>query len=328
MNAVLTMIAQRLALGVLTLFIVSLIIFFSVSLMPGDYAEAILGQAALPDTAEAIREQLGLNKPVYVRYFEWLGGVMVGDFGTSFSNGKPVLELIAGRFGNTMFLAAYAAIISVPVAVLLGVLAALYRNSIYDRIVNVCTLTTISSPEFFLAYILIMFFAVGIWNGEAMIFGGVFPPISNISGENVGFWEKVYKSTLPAITMMLVIIAHMMRMTRASIINLLASPYIEMANLKGLTKSRIIFKHALPNALAPIINVIAVNMAYLIVGVVLIEVVFVYHGLGVLLVDSVGTRNVPVVQGSCLVFAAVYILLNLTADVLSILSNPRLLHPR
>ena len=128
--------------------------------------------------------------------------------------------------------------------------------------------------------------------------------------------------------MMLVIIAHMMRMTRASIINLLASPYIEMANLKGLTKSRIIFKHALPNALAPIINVIAVNMAYLIVGVVLIEVVFVYHGLGVLLVDSVGTRNVPVVQGSCLVFAAVYILLNLTADVLSILSNPRLLHPR
>ena len=160
-----------------------------------------------------------------------------------------------------------------------------------------------------------------------MIMGGLFPPIANVSND-VGFWERVYRTTLPAITMTLVIVAHMMRMTRASVINLLASPYIEMANLKGLSKSRIVFKHALPNALAPIINVIAVNMAYLIVGVVLIEVVFVYPGLGGLLVDSVSKRDMPVVQGSCLVFAAVYIMLNLTADVLSIVSNPRLLHPR
>jgi peptide/nickel transport system permease protein len=327
MNAILTMIAQRLALGLLTLFVVSLIIFFSVSLMPGDYAEAILGQAALPDTVKAFREQLGLDQPAYVRYFQWLGGVLTGDLGTSFSSERAVTELIGARFGNTMFLAAYAAVIAMPLALVLGVLAALYRNSFYDRTVNVVTLTTISSPEFFLAYVLIMFLSVGLWNGSEMIMGGLFPPIANVSND-VGFWERVYRTTLPAITMTLVIVAHMMRMTRASVINLLASPYIEMANLKGLSKSRIVFKHALPNALAPIINVIAVNMAYLIVGVVLIEAVFVYPGLGGLLVDSVSKRDMPVVQGSCLVFAAVYIMLNLTADVLSIVSNPRLLHPR
>jgi peptide/nickel transport system permease protein len=206
----------------------------------------------------------------------------------------------------------------VPLAVTLGVLAALYRNSFYDRCVNVVTLSAISFPEFFVAYILILFLAVNL---------SIFPSISNVSAD-LGFWERVYRSTLPAFTLTLVVVAHMMRMTRAAIINLLASPYIEMADLKGLRRWRIIVKHALPNALAPIINVIVINLAYLIVGVVVVEVVFVYPGLGQLLVDSVSKRDIPVVQASSLIFAATYILLNLTADVLSIMTNPRLMHPK
>jgi len=210
------------------------------------------------------------------------------------------------------------AVIAIPLAVSLGILAALYRGGFYDRAVNVVTLSSISFPEFFVAYILIIVLAQNL---------GLFPAISNISSD-LGFWEKVYRSALPALTLTLVCVAHMMRMTRAAIINLLASPYIEMARLKGLRPGRIILKHALPNALAPIINVVVLNLAYLVVGVVLVEVVFVYPGLGQLFVDSVRSRDIPVVQACSLIFAMTYILLNLLADVLSIMSNPRLLHPR
>ena len=318
MTKILTMVAQRLALGLLTLFIVSLIIFLGIELLPGDLTEAVLGQAATPETVAAFRRELGLDLPPHTRYIEWLSGILQGDFGKSLANQREISELIGVRFANTLFLAAIAAVISVPLAVTLGVLAALHRNSLFDRSINVVTLSSISFPEFFVAYILILFLAV---------MAGVFPSISNVSADLV-LWERVYRCMLPALTLTLVVVAHMMRMTRASIINLLASPYIEMANLKGLSRSRIIVHHALPNALAPIINVIVINLAYLVVGVVIVEVVFVYPGLGQLFVDSVIKRDVPVVQASCLIFAATYILLNLTADVLSILSNPRLLHPK
>ena len=318
MNSLFLMVAQRLALGLLTLFIVSLIIFSAVELLPGDLAEAILGQAATPETVAAFRRELKLDLPAYERYFSWLFGMVQGDMGRSLANQREIAGLIGIRLGNTLFLAFIAALIAVPVAVTLGVLAALYRNSFFDRAINVVTLTSISFPEFFIAYILILFLAVQ-W--------GWFPSISNTSPD-LGFLERVYRSALPAFTLTLVIVAHMMRMTRASIINLLASPYIEMANLKGLSRFHIIVKHALPNALAPIINVIAINLAYLVVGVVVVEVVFVYPGLGQLLVDSVAKRDIPVVQASSLIFAAAYILLNLTADVLAIATNPRLMHPR
>ncbi len=318
MGKILTMVARRLALGLLTLFVVSLIIFLSVELLPGDLAEAILGQAATPETVAAFRRELNLDLPPHERYLDWLGGILQGDMGRSLANKREISELIGVRLANTLFLAAMAAIISVPLAVTLGVFAALYRNSVYDRGVNVATLSTISFPEFFVAYILILFLAV-----KAQIF----PSISNVAGDTV-FWDRVYRSFLPSLTLTLVVIAHMMRMTRAAIINLLASPYIEMANLKGLTRTRIIVRHALPNALAPIINVIVINLAYLVVGVVIVEVVFVYPGLGQLLVDSVSKRDLPVVQASAMIFAATYILLNLTADVLSIMTNPRLMHPK
>ena len=217
-----------------------------------------------------------------------------------------------------MFLAFVTACIAVPLSLVLGILAALYRNSIYDRVVNIGTLSSISSPEFFLAYILILYLSA---------LTGIFQPVSNINPD-MSLYERVMATMLPALTLTLVVTAHMMRMTRAAIINLLASPYIEMARLKGISPIRVIVRHALPNALAPIINVIALNLAYLITGVVVIEVVFVYPGIGQAFVDAVKNRDIPVVQACCLIFAAAYILLNLTADILSILSNPRLRHPK
>ncbi len=227
-------------------------------------------------------------------------------------------ETIGPRLANTLFLAVYAAVIAVPVAIILGVLVALFRNSVFDRVANVVTLTSISSPEFFLGYILILYFAVNT---------GYFPAIAKLDAD-MTFTEKLHRTFLPALTMVLVVVAHMMRMTRAAIINLLASPYIEMARLKGAPGWKVIVKHALPNAWAPIINVVALNLAYLITGVVLVEVVFVYPGIGQLLVDSVTKRDFPVVQACCLIFAATFILLNLAADVGAILTNPRLRHPK
>ena len=242
---------------------------------------------------------------------------MTGDFGNSLSNRRPVADLIATRLGNTLFLALYAAAIAVPLSLILGILVALFRNSMFDRIANASALTAISFPEFFVAYILIL------WLAQT----GVFPSMARIPA-TAGWGEILYRTFLPALTLTLVVTAHMMRMTRAAIINLLASPYIEMARLKGMNPMRVIVKHALPNALAPIINVIALNLAYLITGVVVVEVVFVYPGLGQLMVDSVASRDMPVVQAVALIFASAYVLLNLLADVLSTLSNPRLIHRR
>jgi len=330
LGSVLKIILQRLALGFLTLLIVSVVIFTAVNLLPGDFAQSILGQGATPEAVASIRADLGLDQPPVTRYFQWLGGALQGDLGTSFaqanfasftgtdSGATTVAQQIAPRFQNTMFLAMVTAAIAVPFAITLGILAALYRNTVFDRATNIFTLTSISSPEFFLAYILILFLAV---------LNPIFPSLSNIF-EGMPFSERLEKSMLPALTLTLVVTAHMMRMTRAAIINLLASPYIEMARLKGLSPMRVIVKHALPNALAPIINVIALNLAYLITGVVVVEVVFVYPGIGQLFVDSVKIRDIPIVQACCLIFATAFILLNLTADIMSILSNPRLRHPK
>ena len=318
MKHILKILAQRIALGLITLFVISLMIAFGVELLPGDLAQEILGQGATPEGLRVLRLQLGLDTPPHIRYLDWLGGMVTGDMGLSLANKRPISELIGPRLANTLFLGGFAALIAIPVALTLGILAALYRNSFYDRSVNIFTLTSISFPEFFIAYILILFFAINL---------GWFPGISNISSE-LSFTDKLYRTLLPAASLTLVVVAHMMRMTRTSIINLLSSPYIEMAQLKGIKPLKIITRHALPNALAPIVNVIAINLAYLVVGVVIVEVVFVYPGLGQLLVDSVSKRDVPVVQACSMIFASVYILLNLFADIISIVTNPRLLYPR
>ncbi|MBX2838531.1 MAG: ABC transporter permease [Gammaproteobacteria bacterium] len=326
MHPVISTVLQRLFLGVITMFFVSLIIFAAISMLPGDFGEAVLGQTALPETVAAFREELGLDQPAWKRYIDWVGAVARGDLGTSFSGrsasgidrSRSVAELIAPRLWNTLFLAGITAVIAVPLALFLGITAALARNSIYDRIVNASTLTTISVPEFFVAYILILLLG-SIYP--------VFPSLANVTAD-MTLSERLYKCALPALTLTLVIVAHMMRMTRAAIINLLASPYIEMAQLKGLSRSKVILKHALPNAWAPIATVIAFNLAYLVVGVVVVEVVFVYPGIGQLMVDAVTSRDIPVVQACALIFAGTYILLNLLADIIGIVTNPRLLHPR
>lgn len=318
MSGLTLLIVKRLSLGALTLLIISLIIFLAIEALPGDTAQQILGQGATPEALARLREDLGLNEPLFVRYFAWLSDALRFEFGTSVANQRPVAEQLGPRFLNTLYLAAFAAAMAVPTAIILGILAALYRNSVFDRVSNSLALVSISSPEFFLGYILILFLAVQ---------NQIFPPIAAVT-PNMSFVDRLEATFLPALTMALVVMAYMMRMTRAAIINLLASPYIEMARLKGVPQRRVIVHHALPNALAPIINVVALNLAYLITGVVLVEVVFVYPGVGQLLVDSVSKQDGPVVQACCLIFAATFILFNLIADVGSILSNPRLRHPK
>ncbi|RWB93389.1 ABC transporter permease [Mesorhizobium sp.] len=348
MNPVVRTVLQRLGLGLITLFIVTIIIFSAIAMLPGDFAKAMLGQSATPETVAAFQREIGIDRPPVERYFAWVGQIVQGDFGSSFASRtgyrRTVAEIIAPRLYNTMFLAVMTALIAVPLALGLGILAALYRNSWFDRVVNTVTLTTISFPEFFVAYMLAYLiisrdtfigteFAQSIPEWLAVSINWVlnlvpkFPTLANIS-DQTPFWEHVWRAALPSITLTLVIVAHMMRMTRAAIINMLASPYIDMARLKGMSPMAIVLRHALPNAWAPIVTVIAFNLAYLIVGVVVVEVVFVYPGIGQLMVDAVKSRDVPVVQACALIFAATYILLNLTADIISIATNPRLLHPR
>jgi len=316
---------ERFGLGIATLIVVSIIVYGMFELLPGNFAQAVLGQAATPEIVENFNKRAGLDRPFVERYVTWLWGVAQGDFGLSYSSLTPsagmertVAQIIMPRLENTLFLAAAVAIIAVPLSLGVGLLAALYRGSIFDRVANAATLTSISFPEFFVGYILMLFLAVeNPW----------FYATSTVE-MTTGFWEHLSRIGLPVICLVLVIVAHMMRMTRAAIINLLASPYIEMAQLKGLPPMRVILRHALPNAWAPITTVVALNLAYLVVGVVVVEVVFAYPGIGRLMVDAVQTRDVPIVQACAIIFAGVYVLLNLLADIVGIVTNPRLLHPR
>ncbi|KJE36877.1 ABC transporter permease [Thalassospira sp. HJ] len=312
------LIAERLGLSVLLLWAVSVLIFAGVEALPGDFAETYLGQSATPQSIANIREDLGLDRPITTRYFEWLGGVVQGDFGNSWASGAPVTEQITKRLGNSLFLAFFAAAISVPLAVGLGMVAVHYRNRIPDRVINVVSLAAISLPEFFIGYILIVFFAVQM--GIATFPSTVY--------DNMPWSERLAAIALPTATLVMVVLAHMMRMTRAAIISVMSSAYMETAELKGLGAFKAIVKHAAPNAIAPIVNVVALNLAYLVVGVVVVEVVFVYPGMGQYMVDAVTVRDMPVVQACGLIFAAVYILLNMAADIVAIVANPRLRHPR
>lgn len=318
MNILFPIIYKRTGFALLTLFAISILIFVGLEALPGDTAQAILGQGATDANLAALRAELHLDLPLHTRYISWLVNLFQGDLGNSLSNGRPVAEMIGWRFENTLILACSAAIISVPLAIVLGLICALHQNSWIDKFLSTLTLSAISFPEFFVAYILIVVLAVQF---------EFFPSVA-ILRPDMPFIDWVNALVLPCLTLTLVVVAHMMRMTRASIIGILSSPYIEMAKLKGVKRARIIFTHALPNALAPIINVVVMDLAWLVVGVVVVEVVFVYPGLGQLLVDSVSKRDIPVVQSSGLIFACTYILLNLTADILSILSNPKLRHPK
>ncbi|MBN9258999.1 ABC transporter permease [Mesorhizobium sp.] len=315
---ILRLVAQRIALGILLLLAVSVLIFAGTQILPGDVAQAILGQSATPEALANLREQLGLNDPAWLRYVHWLGGILHGDFGTAQSSGLDIASSIRVRLKNTLFLAACAAIVAVPLAIILGLIAVRYRNGFVDKLISGLALASTSFPEFFIGYVLIFVFAVH-WQ--------IFPSISTVD-ETTPFLDRLQAVVLPATALTLVVLAHMMRMTRAAILNVMQSAYIETAELKGLKPFDIIRKHAFPNAIAPVVNVVMLNLAYLIVGVVVVEVIFVYPGMGQYLVDHVAKRDVPVVQAVGLIFAAVYITLNIVADIAAILANPRLRHPK
>lgn len=318
MHPILKLVAERLALGVLLLFAASALIFGLTEILPGDAAQAILGQSATPESLANLREEMGLNRPALTRYFEWLGGIVTGDMGVALTNKLPIGEQIARRMSSTLFLAFWAAIISVPLAILLGLIAVRYQNRWPDKLISGITLASISLPEFMIAYILVFFFAVKLFWA---------PSFASIS-PGMPLLEQLHAISLPVAVLTMVVLAHMMRMTRAAILNVMQSAYIETAELKGLKTFKVIYRHAFPNAIAPIVNVVMINLAYLVVGVVVVEVVFAYPGMGQYLVDAVVKRDVPVVLACGVIFAAVYIILNIVADVVSILANPRLRHPK
>lgn len=308
------LVIRRLFIGLATLLTISVMVFIATEILPGDVASAILGQAATEESKAILRDQLGLNEPVVLRFFSWFARVLTGDFGISLASGQPVASLIWPRLQNTVFLAFVTTVIAVPLAVILGIVAAAYPNKLLDKSLAVGTLTIVSVPEYFVGIIAVMVFAI-YWR--------LFPAtIYTIDLSNIP--AALYALTLPVLTLVAAVLAHIVRMTRSAMIDVLKSAYIEMALLKGLTKWRILLGHALPNAYGPIANVVALNLGYLISGVVVIEVTFTYPGLGRLMVDSAGNRDIPVVQATALIFCTAYILLNLLADLISIGTNPRL----
>jgi peptide/nickel transport system permease protein len=318
LHPILKLVSQRIALGLLLLWAASVLIFIGTAILPGDVAQTILGQGATPQALENLRRELGLNDPPVTRYFNWLFAAVQGDLGVSLSNRRDIAEAMGARLSNTLFLAFWAALIAVPLAIVLGLLAVRYQGRWPDKLISGATLATISVPEFLIGYILIFFLAVEF---------RLFPSLATIH-DGMSLGQKLNVIALPVLVLVLAILGHMMRMTRAAILNVMQSAYVETAELKGLRPFTIIRRHAFPNSVAPVVNVVMLNLAYLVVGVVVVEVVFVYPGMGQYLVDHVAKRDVPVVQACGLVFAAVYIGMNLIADIVSILANPRLRHPK
>ena len=312
------MVIQRIFIGIITLWVVSIMVFVGTSILPGDVAEIVLGQAATPESLAAYRAERGLDQPLYMQYLSWLSGMMTGDLGTSKAGGASISSLIGGRFGNTMFLAGIVAIIAVPLSVALGLLAAMYPGTWIDRTLTFGTLSLISVPEFFIATFMVLILAVKLhW----------LPAIAHIAPED-SFLEMIRGLAMPLITLIIVVAAQMIRMTRAGILNVMNSPYIEMAILKGVKRRRIILRHAFFNAIGPIVNVIALNLAYLVSGVVIVETIFAYPGLAKLMIDGVQTRDLPLVQACAMIFCGTYVILIIMADVAAILSNPRLRNPK
>jgi len=319
MGSIVKLLAQRISLGLLLLFLVSILIFAGTMILPGDVAQQILGQSATPEALANLREELGVNKPPVEQYLSWLGGILTGDLGTAMTSGQSINEAVGRRLWNTLFLAFWAAVIAVPFAIFLGLLAVRYQERWPDKMISASTLTTISMPEFVIGYILMFVLGVQLrW----------FSPTAVGYRPDADLLTRLESIAIPVMVLTLVVLAHMMRMTRAAILNVMQSAYIETAELKGLSTFSVIRKHAFPNAIAPVVNVVMLNLAYLVVGVVVVEVVFVYPGMGQYLVDHVTKRDIPVVQACGMIFAAIYICLNLIADVVSIVANPRLRHPK
>jgi peptide/nickel transport system permease protein len=309
----LALMLRRLGHTALTLLAMSLVIFIGTNLLPGDVADALLGQAATPEATAALRATMHLNEPAPIRYLHWLGGLLTGDPGQSLVSHIPVAELIGSRLGHSLLLAALTTAIAIPVSLLLGVAAAVWRNTAFDRLTTVATIAAISVPDFLVATVAVILFAVELqW----------FPALSTPDVASVP--ALINSFTLPVLTLSLAVVAQMTRMTRAALVGVLDSSYVEMARLKGLSPARIVLRHALPNAAGPIANAAALSLSSLLGGVIIVEVVFNYPGLAKLMVDAVSTRDMPLIQACAILFCTGYMVLVLLADICSILSNPRL----
>jgi peptide/nickel transport system permease protein len=310
------LILSRLALGALSLLLVSAAVFAITALLPGDTAEELLGQAATPEAVAGLRTALGLDEPAPLRYLHWLGGLLTGDPGRSLVNGVPVAELIGSRLPNSLMLAAATAAISVPIALTVGITAAVWRGKAYDRAVSMLTVSVVSVPEFLVATAAVLVFAVHLrW----------FSALSSMN-EVASFGQFLRVFAMPVLTLCCVVVAQMVRMTRAAVIDQLRAPYVEMAVLKGAGPVRVVLRHALPNAIGPIANAVALSLSGLLGGVIIVEVIFNYPGVAKLMVDGVSTRDMPLVQTCAMIFCAAYLLLVMVADICAILSNPRLRH--
>ena len=306
---------RRLLLGLVTLFITSVIIFAATQALPGDAARSILGRSATPESLAELRRQLGLDKSVLTQYWEWISGVLTGDLGTSLANGLPVTEVIGERLVYSVFLMVIAAVISVPLGIALGAASARRRDSAFDQATSVTTLGLAALPEFVVGITLVVLFATTVFE---------WLPAVAVTEPGVGPWNYPTELILPVITLVIAVVPYTARIMRASTVEILESDFVEMARLKGLPERRVLWRHAVPNALAPTFQVTALNLAYLAGGIVVVEAVFNYQGVGLLLVDSVRARDMPVVQAVALLIAGMYVILNLLADLATILVSPRL----
>jgi peptide/nickel transport system permease protein len=308
------LIVRRALLSLVTLLLVSLIVFAILEILPGDVASRILGRDATPESLELLRTELGLDRPAAVRYFAWLGGLLTGDLGQSLVSSRPIADILAPRIFNTVLLSLYAFALYLPLTIVPAIIQAMNRDRAPDHAFSVLTLVLLSMPDFLLATILLLAFVLWI---------PVLPAISLVDGSSSAM-EYIRAMTLPAVTLAIVMAVYAVRMLRDNLIEVLDSDYVRMAELKGLSQARVLLRHALPNALVPTLNVTALNLAYLIGGVVVVERVFSYPGFGTLLVDSLQLRDLPVIEATVMIAALVYVAANLAADVAAILLNPRL----
>ncbi len=313
----------RTGISLVTLWVVSVLIFIGTNLLPGDIAQIILGQMATPENTAVLRAKLGLDKPVVQQYLVWLQNVMMGDLGISKAGlgaglGTPIVEMLEPRIYNTGRLTLLVAVIAIPIALFLGLIAAMHPGTKLDRTITFTTLNLISVPDFLVATTLVLVFAVSL---------GWLPSIVYLRGDETG-WVLMKTLTMPILTLVILVSSQIIRMTRATVLNVMSSPYIEMAILKGVPRKKIILRHALLNAIGPIVNVIALNLAWLVGGVVIVEQIFSYPGLAKLMIEAVLLRDMPLVQACAMIFCATYIVLIFIADMATILSNPRLRHPK
>tara|TARA_B100000575_G_scaffold237812_1_gene200047 strand:+ start:3326 stop:4276 length:951 start_codon:yes stop_codon:yes gene_type:complete len=310
----LPLIFKRIISATITLLIVSALIYGFLEILPGDVATRMLGRSATPETLEMLRQELGLNEPAIKRYFLWLFNIIQGDFGIALTSKRPITEILEPKIINTLILSGCAFIIYLPLTFITALVQAYNKNKKTDVSLSIITLIILSLPDFIIGTIMIIVFVV------------LFPilPAISLVGEYSDFWEWVKALIMPAITLALVMSVYAVRMLRDNLIEVLDSEYIFMARLKGLSKTKVLIRHALPNAIIPTLNVTALNLGFLIGGVVIVEKIFTFPGFGNLLIDSIKFRDLPLVEATILIASAFYIFVNLLTDILSIIFNPRL----